>query len=112
MAFKYAIYSNEENWSWIRWNEAGDKLLMGSWELLINALNDLGFGATQRTSVMKNFYSYGFKLESDSRSRMLDENGVEWIILQHDHFVRGRPDLLKKIKRRTPPPQDNSSLPL
>ncbi|KAJ2686700.1 hypothetical protein IWW39_003448 [Coemansia spiralis] len=106
MAFKYAIYrivSNEENWAWIKWNEAGDKLLIRSWDFLINTLIDLGFGATERTSVMKNFYSYGFRLESDSRSRVPDENGFEWCVLKHDLFVRGRPDLLKDIKRTNPP---------
>ncbi|KAJ2823158.1 hypothetical protein GGI24_003744 [Coemansia furcata] len=61
-------------------------------------------GVCKRESIMKNFYSYQFKLESDGRTRIPDDNGNEWSILQHEKFLRGRPDLLRDIKRAPVPP--------
>ncbi|KAJ2859777.1 hypothetical protein GGH94_005918 [Coemansia aciculifera] len=106
MAFKYAIYrivSNEGYRSWVKWNEEGNQLYIGNWDFFIDTLVDLGFSATGRTSVMRNFYSYGFKLDSDGRCRVPDENGVTWSILYHDKFLRDQPELLKDIKRVAPP---------
>ncbi|KAJ2056454.1 hypothetical protein GGI17_006177 [Coemansia sp. S146] len=106
MAFKYAIYrivSNEGYRSWVKWNEEGNQLYIGNWDFFIDTLVDLGFSATGRTSVMRNFYSYGFKLESDGRCRVPDENDVTWSILYHDKFLRDQPELLKDIKRVAPP---------
>ncbi|KAJ2071491.1 hypothetical protein GGH13_003316 [Coemansia sp. S155-1] len=48
-------------------------------------------------------YSYGFKLDSDGRHRIPDENGVVWTVLQHDKFIRDEPELLNDIIRTAPP---------
>ncbi|KAJ2878687.1 hypothetical protein H4R27_005697 [Coemansia aciculifera] len=106
MAFKYAVYrivSNEDYRSWVKWNDEGNQLYIGNWDFFIDTLVDLGFSATGRTSVMRNFYSYGFKLDSDGRCRVPGENGVTWTILYHENFLRDQPVLLKDIKRAAPP---------
>ncbi|KAJ2060855.1 hypothetical protein GGI17_003473 [Coemansia sp. S146] len=102
MAFKYAIYrivNNEDYQHWVKWNDEGDQLHIGNWDFFVDTLIDMGFGATGRTSVMKNFHGYGFKLESDGRCRVPDENGIVWTILYHERFLRDQPELLKDIKR-------------
>ncbi|KAJ2826854.1 hypothetical protein FBU31_003330, partial [Coemansia sp. 'formosensis'] len=99
------IASNEDYCTWIKWSEDGERLLIGSWEFLIDTLIDLGFGATERASVMKNFYAYGFKLESDGRGPIPDDDGRVWTILHHNNFQRGRPELLRDIKRAPAPPR-------
>ncbi|KAJ2106776.1 hypothetical protein GGI16_001796 [Coemansia sp. S142-1] len=98
MAFKYAIYS-----SWVKWSDDGDQLLIGNWEFFVDTLVDMGFSMSGRTSAMRNFYSHGFKLKSDGRHRIPDENGVVWTVLQHDKFIRDEPGLLKDIIRTAPP---------
>ncbi|KAJ2101249.1 hypothetical protein GGI09_001857 [Coemansia sp. S100] len=106
MAFKYAIYrivNNKEYSSWIKWSDNGDQLLIGDWDFFVNTLVDMGFSMSGRTSAMRNFYSYGFKLDSDGRHRIPDENGVVWTVLQHDKFIRDEPELLKDIIRTAPP---------
>ncbi|KAJ2103914.1 hypothetical protein GGI09_000407 [Coemansia sp. S100] len=106
MAFKYAIYrivNNNDHSSWVKWSDNGDQLLIGNWDFFVDTLVDMGFSMSGRTSAMRNFYSHGFKLMSDGRHRIPDENGVVWTILQHDKFIRDEPELLKDIIRTAPP---------
>ncbi|KAJ2859775.1 hypothetical protein GGH94_005916 [Coemansia aciculifera] len=97
------IVSNEDYQYWIKWNDDGNQLYIGNWDFFVDTLVDLGFSAAGQTSVMKNFHGYGFKLESDGRCRVPDENGIVWAILYHDKFLRDQPELLKDIKRVAPP---------
>ncbi|KAJ2466934.1 hypothetical protein GGI02_004207 [Coemansia sp. RSA 2322] len=102
MAFLYAvarIADNSDNWSWIRWSESGEELEIGDWDLFIMSLNSLGFTASKRESVMKNFYGYGFELLTDARRRIPSGDGQEWSVLKQDSFKRNRPDLLKGVYR-------------
>ncbi|KAJ2757114.1 hypothetical protein GGI19_000266 [Coemansia pectinata] len=93
------IVSNDAYRSWVKWNDDGNQLYIGNWDFFIDTLVGLGFSATGRTSVMKNFHGYGFKLESDGRCCVPDENGIVWTILYHEKFLRDQPELLKDIKR-------------
>ncbi|KAJ2059942.1 hypothetical protein GGI03_000832 [Coemansia sp. RSA 2337] len=106
MAFKYAIYrivNNNDYSSWVKWSDNGDQLLIGNWEFFVDILVDMGFSMSGRTSAMRNFYSHGFKLKSDGRHRIPDKNGVVWTVLQHDKFIRDKPELLKEIIRTVSP---------
>ncbi|KAJ2000409.1 hypothetical protein GGI04_004160, partial [Coemansia thaxteri] len=93
------IADNSDNWSWIRWSESGEELEIGDWDLFIMSLNSLGFTASKRESVMKNFYGYGFELLTDARRRIPSGDGQEWSVLKQDSFKRNRPDLLKGVYR-------------
>ncbi|KAJ2795228.1 hypothetical protein H4S07_006541, partial [Coemansia furcata] len=99
------IASDDNNSPWIKWSEAGDQIMIGSWDNLIDKLLEMNFSTTKRESIMKNFYGYRFKLDSDGRTRIPDDNGNEWSILHHEKFLRGRPELLRDIKRAPAPPR-------
>ncbi|KAJ2012621.1 hypothetical protein GGI14_005750, partial [Coemansia sp. S680] len=97
------IVNNNDYSSWVKWSDNGDQLLIGNWEFFVDILVDMGFSMSGRTSAMRNFYSHGFKLKSDGRHRIPDENGVVWTVLQHDKFIRDKPELLKEIIRTVSP---------
>ncbi|KAJ2501891.1 hypothetical protein GGH96_001534 [Coemansia sp. RSA 1972] len=89
-----------DNSEWLRWSEDGTEVQFNSWPLMIAALNARGMTATKKESVSKNFHDYEFQRLNDMRQRRPDEYGVIWHIFKHDNFKRGRPDLVRNIRRQ------------
>ncbi|KAJ2526995.1 hypothetical protein GGH20_003266 [Coemansia sp. RSA 1937] len=103
VAFPFALFNimqNPDISGWLRWSEDGTEVQFNSWPLMIGALAAQGMAATKKESVNKNFHDYGFKRLTDSRRRIPDEDGIIWFAFEHASFKRGRPDLLRNIRRR------------
>mmetsp|Transcript_9340 Transcript_9340/g.13895 ORF Transcript_9340/g.13895 Transcript_9340/m.13895 type:complete len:514 (+) Transcript_9340:115-1656(+) len=86
------------------WSDDGTSFLVKNVQLLASNFLPQYFKHNQFSSFVRQLNFYGFRKEKNESVRVINNNNADdrrWHF-RHEHFVRGRPELLSNITRRIP----------
>uniref|UniRef100_A0A0N5BCY2 HSF_DOMAIN domain-containing protein n=1 Tax=Strongyloides papillosus TaxID=174720 RepID=A0A0N5BCY2_STREA len=90
----------------VGWEEAGLSFFIKQPYVMYKKVLPLYFRHSNLNSFIRQLNMYGFRKNTDIEGQGLTNfNSVETFHFYHQHFIRGRYDLLDNIKRKTPNPR-------